>query len=135
MKALWRSAPRAAKRNGGECPVPLMRRVFPTQRMALVGTTRWPLTARASAPAPHSPLATACTSWEWMTRSLRFPDGDCRSDEASRVTTPPGPLEAGDLAAQVVGGEAQLGRAALFDADERGQPFPLRRPDGDLPGQ
>jgi len=42
-------------------------------------------------------------------------------------------LVAGHLAAEVVGGEAQLGGAALLDPDERRQPLPFRGPDGDLP--
>ena len=35
---------------------------------------------------------------------------------------------------EIVGGEAQFGRAALLHPDQRRQPLPLRRPDADPAG-
>src|SRR6185312_5057837 len=62
-------SPTAVTTKGGPKTCPCSNRVLPTQRTALVATTRWPMIVMACAPPAHSALTTPCTSCWWMTRS------------------------------------------------------------------
>ncbi len=112
-------SPIAVMTYGGEYTRPCRCRVVPTQRTALVETTRWSISIIDSAPLAHSALTTAWTScWCTTTSFGPKPSGIGRSDGASsRVTRTAGPAHRLQLggAGELGGGGLQVAGGAVAD--------------------
>src|SRR3954452_3460400 len=101
-------SPTAITTNGGPNARPCSSKVLPTQRTALVATTRWPMMVIAWAPPAHSALTTPCTSCWWITRS-----SGCAPAARSRSTADRGASSSDTVTAGPTTGVSPAAAASL----------------------